>query len=290
MDLAEAGVSRYNSPEVTFSLFCCGWAAAILATFAAALRLVSNGLVRSFPTVFVYLVVHSLRGAVLLAYFRFHPQIYALFYSQTAPWELLIESFAVVGVFYALTEFYPKFAKPGTVILISLAILGTAAAWCTHYFARPTVWSPIWNAAVVLERSTWIAMIVVLAGAWVILPRIEGIPVRHSAQRAAGILAAQCATTVACALFASLPQASLWSYFLPVAVDLACSLAWLTLLRPDREKFSVLAPLSPAEKAEMLALKNLLSSSSVRGYIRFAIAAARRANLKPTEGAEDPKQ
>jgi len=101
---------------------------------------------------------------------------------------LLMEAFAIVGVFWVVTEKYPNFGRPGTVLLSGLAVIGALACWMTRFLAVPPHWSAFWQVAVLTQRYVTLVMIVVLAGSRVLLPIVPRIPIRMSARRASDIL------------------------------------------------------------------------------------------------------
>src|SRR5437660_559740 len=158
------------------------WYAAIAAKAAAVYRLFHDRLITRFPTVWVYLVVLIMRSVVLLSV-RGNIRQYTYVQTYTMPLMLLLEAFAVAGVFWAVAEQYPRFRRPGSVILGCLAGIGVCAAWLTHFVAVPAGWSAPWQVAQLLVRNCVLVMTVVLAGTRFLLPRIPGIPIRPSAKR-----------------------------------------------------------------------------------------------------------
>ena len=222
------------------------WAAAVLATLAAAFRLWRNGMAMRLPTVWIYLLVSGLRSAVLLLVFR-TPATYAAFYSKTAPLQLLVEAFAVVGIFFAVAEHYPKFRGPGTALLTALAMMGAMGTWWTREFGRPAQWTVVWNAAILSERYVWTVMVVVLLGSRLMLPRVKGIPIRPAARRAANILALQLLASVISAVLAASTTATYLNYYLPVSANLILGLTWLLYLTPSSDECADLVKLTERE-------------------------------------------
>jgi hypothetical protein len=168
------------------------WYATIAARLAAAYRLLHDRLIIRFPTVWVFLV-YSVARSIALVTMQSNPRLYQRVWTYTIPLTLLLEAFAVAGVFWAVAEQYPRFRRPGSVILGCLAGIGASAAWLTHFVAVPPGWSAPWQAAQLLERNCVLIMTVVLAGTRFLLPRIPGIPIRPSAKRMADILTANAA-------------------------------------------------------------------------------------------------
>ena len=175
----------YNSRVLTFVLAL--WYAGPVAKAAAVYRLARTGLVSRFPALWAYLVASALQSALLIAFQR-SPAQYAYIYSYTSVTMLLMEAFAIVGVFWVVTEKYPNFGRPGTVLLSGLAVLGAVACWMTRFFAVPIHWSAVWQVAMLTQRYVTLVMIVVLAGSRVLLPIVPRIPIRASARRASDIL------------------------------------------------------------------------------------------------------
>src|SRR5262245_4919403 len=108
------------------------WYAAIAAKAAAAYRLYRDGLVTRFATLWVYLVVCTTRSVALLP-FQGDLERYQRLYAYSMPLVSLLEGFAVAGVFWAVAEQYPRFRRPGSVILSCLAGIGACAVWLTHF-------------------------------------------------------------------------------------------------------------------------------------------------------------
>lgn len=163
------------------------WYAGPAAKAAAVYRLARKGLVWRFPALWAFLLASALRSAVLMP-FQHDPARYAFVYSFTGVMMLLMESFAVVGVFWTVTEKYPNFGKPGTILLSVLAIAGALACWITRFAAVPVHWSAVWQMAVLTQRYVTLVMIVVLAGTRLLMPLVPRIPIRPTARRAADIL------------------------------------------------------------------------------------------------------
>lgn len=175
----------YNSG--VFALVIALWYAGPATEAVAAYRLARNGLVWRFPTLWAFLVASALQSALLISV-QHNPQRYAYIYSYSSVTMLLMEAFAVVGVFWAVTEKYPNFGKPGTVLLSGLAIIGALACWMTRFLAVPPQWSTLWQIAMLIQRYVSLVMIVMLAGSRILLPIVPRIPIRASARRASDIL------------------------------------------------------------------------------------------------------
>jgi hypothetical protein len=150
-------------------------------------RLARNGLVWRFPALWAFLLASAMRSVMLIP-FQHDPARYAYIYSITGVTMLLIEAFAIVGVFWVVTEKYPNFGRPGTVLLSGLAIIGALACWMTRVVAVPIHWSAFWQIAMLTQRYVTLVMIVVLAGSRLLLPIVPRIPIRASARRASDIL------------------------------------------------------------------------------------------------------
>jgi hypothetical protein len=150
-------------------------------------RLWRNGLVSRFPTLWAFIMV-STATAVTLLWFRRDPATYSYIYSLSTPIMLLLEAFAIVGVFWTVAEHYPRFRRPGSALVTALALIGGVAAWVTRSVAVPAYWSGLWQAAILIERYALLVMAVVLLGTRLLLPHVRGIPIRQSALRAADIL------------------------------------------------------------------------------------------------------
>jgi hypothetical protein len=238
---------------VTTSLILVFWYAAIAAKAAAAYRLYRDGLITRFATLWVYLVVCTARSLTLLA-FQDNLRRYKEVFTYSMPLVSLLEGFAVAGVFWAVAEQYPRFRKPGSVILTCLAGIGACAAWLTHFVAVPDEWSAPWQMASLLERHTLLAMTVVLAGTRFFLPRIPGIPIRPSAKRAADILCVN--TTVAfiatSVLIGTDGSQSLFAQLLKVCGGFFSMSALALFVTKASDHTSDLRPVTARDEAEMI--------------------------------------
>jgi hypothetical protein len=236
---------------VTASLIYGFWYAAIAFRGAAAFRLWRNRMVERFPTVWAYLVISALRDLILVYWFRHRPHTYAVLYSQTVALEVLVQAFAVVGVFFTVAEHYPKFRIPGAVLLSALALMGTGATLLTHSFAVPAQqgWGTLWPAAILSERYAWTVMVVMLAGSRLLLPKVRGIPIRSSARRASDILTLQCLGSLTCAVLAGAGIITLWNYVLPLVFGVTSGTLWLFWLTPASDRCEEPAPFSDEQLA-----------------------------------------
>jgi hypothetical protein len=168
-------------------LIICLWAAGIAAKAFAAFRLWRIGLAERFPTLFALLIVLAVQSGVALG-ISGDKAHYAQAYALIAWVSVLMEGFAVTGVFWVVAEFYPRFRIPGTILLAGLAIIGTAICWVAGYIAEPPGWYSSWRIAILGQRAISAVMLFVLVGTRLLLPRVQGIPIRPSARRAADIL------------------------------------------------------------------------------------------------------
>ncbi len=219
------------------------WYAGAVVKIAAAFRMWSNGLIEQFPTLWAFLIVAGCRSALMAASHRSPHYVEISSYSLSI--ELLLEAFAIVGVFFTLTKHYPNHRRPGTALLMALALLGTAASIMTRYLAISAGWHGIWESAVLVERYFGILMVFILVGERALLPSVRGIPISQTGRRAADLLTSQVTLTFACSLLATLAnhRYTLFSYFAPVSVSLAASLLWLFCLNPaDDEETAALTP------------------------------------------------
>ena len=163
------------------------WSAGTLAKAVAAFLMWRNGLISRVPALWALLIALSVQMVALAAVHR-DPARYAQVYAWSSWMILLLEGFSVVGVFRAVTESYPRFALPGTILLTALAIIGACACWMVGFLAPPAGWSKTWEIAVFVQRDVALVMIAMLAGSRLLLPRFSGIPIRKSARRASDIL------------------------------------------------------------------------------------------------------
>jgi hypothetical protein len=230
------------------------WYAGPAMKAVAVYRLVRHGLVRRFPALWAFLLASLLRSALLIPFQR-DPVRYAYLYSYTGVTMLLMEAFAIVGVFWVVTEKYPNFGRPGTVLLSGLAVLGALACWVTRFAAVPAHWEALWQLAVLIQRYATLVMIVVLAGTRLLLPIIPRIPIRPVARRASDILTVHALFGLAAAALtvATAARQPLLVSLLPVVggvvVPLLCAF-WLTAASDDCSDF---APVTEKERSETAA-------------------------------------
>jgi len=228
------------------------WYAAIVAKAAAAYRLYRDGLIIRFATLWVYLVVCSVRSVTLLA-FQDDLERYKQIFTYSMPLVSLLEGFAVAGVFWAVAEQYPRFRKPGSVILSCLAGIGACAVWLTHFVAVPAEWSAPWQMASLLERHSMLAMTIVLAGTRFFLPRIPGIPIRPSAKRAADILCLNTTVSfIATSVMIGSDGQSSFSQLLKVGGGLLSMSALALFVTKASDRSADVRPVTALDEAEMI--------------------------------------
>jgi hypothetical protein len=174
-------------PPLIITLWCLGIAAKALAAY----RIIRKGLFERIPILWTFIVISVARSTALLCFVR-SPRRYADIAADSMPMMLLSEAFAIVSVFWLLTENFPKWRRPGTISLTVLAVLGTSAAVLLRSAAMPKDWgygwAEAWQVAVVIQRDGMLVMAVVLVGTRVLLTIVRMIPVRPSARRAADVL------------------------------------------------------------------------------------------------------
>ena len=145
---------------------------------------------------------------------------------------LLTEAFAITSVFWAVTENFPRWRKPGTISLSALGIIGAASALVVRSAAIPKdwvyFWLQPWALAILLQRNAMVAMAVVLLGVRFLIVLVRMVPVHPVARRAADVLLIDVLlgvlnSTVVMWLGHSYPNvASLW----PVSAGVANGLLW----------------------------------------------------------------
>lgn len=252
------------------------WYAAVLAKAFAAYRFVRTGLIARFPVIWAYLVVTATRSTILI-FLQHQRTRYVEVSSITAPLILLLEAFCVMEVFHRITEEYPNFGKPGAVFLGSLAGIGVSAASLTRFAWVPHNWSGTWQVMMLAERYASLVMIIVLIGARIVVPRVSAVPIRRSADRAAGILALQeiFALLGATVTIATAAQPGFLVFFIPVFGCLVTSLFWATALTPGSDVLPepVYAMADPEAAAALRtsihsALRNMAAAISDREKVR----------------------
>jgi hypothetical protein len=252
------------------------WYAGPAVKAVAVYRLARNGLVERFPALWAFLIASALQSVLLIAFQR-HQQRYAYIYSYTSVIMLLMEAFAIVGVFWVVTEKYPNFGRPGTVFLSGLAVIGALACWMTRFLAVPPHWSTFWQVAVLTQRYVTLVMIVVLAGSRLLLPIVPRIPIRASARRASDILTihalfALASSAVTVGTDGRFPwAASLLPVLGGVVSPLLCAF-WLTAASDECADF---APVTEKELREAEA-SGLRLSDRIAELSRYSLAIEQR--------------
>lgn len=229
------------------------WYAAIAAKLAAAYRLIKDRLVGRFPTVWIYLLFCSARSIILIS-LKGDPARYQQVYSYTTPLGLLLEAFAVVGVFWTVAEQAPRFRWPGSVILGCLAGIGTSAAWLTHFIAVPPDWAAPWQVARVLERNCVLIMTIVLAGTRFFLRRLPGIAIRPSASRMADILTANAAADFVASAFVTATALKYrgTAQILTVGGNFVCMAAIAVFVTKAADKTADIRPVTDRDEEAMI--------------------------------------
>jgi hypothetical protein len=226
-------------PPLIITLWCLGIAAKSLAAY----RIVRKGIFERVPILWAFIVISVARSTALLCFVH-DPRRYAEIAADSMPMMLLSEAFAIVSVFWLLTENFPKWRKPGTISLAVLAILGASAAVLLRSAALPKDWgygwADAWQAAIVIQRDVMLGLAVVLVGMRLLLTIVRMIPVRPSARRAADVLGIDVAlglmgsvitiwlgrripiVAYAWPTLAGVANGLLWAFWLPAASD-ACA-------------------------------------------------------------------
>jgi hypothetical protein len=216
------------------------WSLGVGAKALAAWRIVRKGLFHRLPIFWAYIVISVARSAVLLCFIG-NSRRYADISADSLPMMLLTEAFAITSVFWAVTENFPRWRRPGTISLTALTLIGTAAALLIRTAGIPKDWgygwAQTWEWALLLQRNVMVAMGVVLLGVRFLLALVRFIPVHSVARRAADVLCIDVAMGVASAtltmwvgrsypvvaylapVLAGITNGVLWAFWLPAASD-----------------------------------------------------------------------
>ena len=103
------------------------WCMGIAAKGLAAYRIVSKGLFNRLPIFWAFILISVARSTALLCFVG-NPRRYADIAADSMPMMLVSEAFAITSVYWAVTEFFPRWRKPGTISLAVLSIIGAASA------------------------------------------------------------------------------------------------------------------------------------------------------------------
>lgn len=164
------------------------WVASIGLNGFAALILARKS--RYFRLFWLFMVASFARSAWLLSATDSHDR-YTWIASHTAPVMIVLEALAVLQIFWALTDNYPRWHFAGTVFLSGLVLCGAFGAWLLRSVGTPAEWSGTWQAAYLLQRHWMVGCaIVMMLMRWMVKTfSSELMPVRPITQRAADCLA-----------------------------------------------------------------------------------------------------
>ena len=176
------------------------WCAAIGAKSLAAYRLLRNGAARLMPGLWVYLVAGICRSVLMLA-LEGSPQ-YGMVYAATVPIMVVAEGFAITSIFWRMVEHYPRFRVAGSIFLSTFCVLGAMLGLVVRMVGVGP-YGPLIQASLLFQGYGAVAMLVVLGGARVFLPRDPALPIRRSAQDAADVMAFSLVTNMAASVFAA---------------------------------------------------------------------------------------
>src|SRR6478672_13924474 len=119
------------------------WWIAIAAKSLAARRIGRKGLFHRLPIFWAFIVI-SVARSIVLFFYAGNSRRYSEIVADSLPMMLLTEAFAITSVFWAVTENFPRWRKPGTISLSALAIIGAASALVVRTAAIPKDWAYFW--------------------------------------------------------------------------------------------------------------------------------------------------
>jgi hypothetical protein len=210
------------------------WCAAIGAKSLAAYRLFRNGAARLMPGLWVFLVAGICRSLLLLL-LEGSPQ-YRTVYVASVPFLLVAEGFAVTSIFWRMVEHYPRFRTAGSIFLSAFCLLGAALGLLVRLVGDGP-YRPIIQASLLFQSYGAMAMLVVLGGARLFLPRDEALPIRRSAQDAADVMAFSLVMNMATSVFAvkwGLEYGGV-ARLLPLIGGIATSCLWAFTVNPQTD-------------------------------------------------------
>jgi hypothetical protein len=216
------------------------WWIGVAVKALAAWRIARKGLFHRLPILWAFIVISVARSIVLACFFG-DSRRYAEIVADSLPMMLLTEAFAITSVFWAVTENFPRWRKPGTISLSALAIIGAASALLVRSAAIPKDWGyswlQPWDLAILLQRNAMVGMAVVLLGVRFLTVLVRMVPVHPVARRAADVLLidvllGMLSSTVVMWFGYTYPPAArlwtvtvgvanglLWAFWLPAAAD-----------------------------------------------------------------------
>ena len=127
--------------SLIFALWSIGFAAKALAVFV----LWRRGLASRFQSLTALLIVLTAQ-TVIAAALSHDMQAYTRAYALIAWASILFEGFAITGVFWILTEHYPRYRTAGSVLLAILSIAATAILLGLEVTSsRHSGWQGLWH-------------------------------------------------------------------------------------------------------------------------------------------------
>jgi hypothetical protein len=162
------------------------WITLIVLQAIAAARLWHTGLIYRFPILTAWFGASAAFSGILLSVRLFSPSAYADAYSFACLFGVLLETGCIVEAFFALCGRFRKFSRIGGSLLLVLWMIAIASSAATRLSWVPAE-TVIWQVVLSGVRYADFAMVLVLAGAWILL-RLPKIPIATSAMRVAGIV------------------------------------------------------------------------------------------------------
>ncbi len=159
----------------------------VLLQSVAAVRMWRSGLVNRFPIFTAWFATSAVLSLALLLVRQFDRQAYPVIYSVACLAAILLEAGCIVEAFFALCGKFRNFAWIGGTLLVILWLMASVSAAAVRLSWVPISWTKSWQMVMVGMRYADLAMVIVLAAAWLLL-RIPGVPIAESANRVTGII------------------------------------------------------------------------------------------------------
>lgn len=212
------------------------WRLGMLLHFAAAGRMVLNGLFRRIPTLFAYLLLCASRS-ILLMMLRTNPPLYKIVYTYSLPFVLIAQYAAIIAAFWWMTEHYKNFRNVGTWLLEIGAGIGLLAATVLQFALFPSSHG-LREWALATQHYMGLAMAIAIPVSGWMIPRSSKLPISHTAARVANMLALDAGLGFATSLFARVYGRELpnLAALVPSIAGVLLGILWIRCVKPMAEE------------------------------------------------------
>jgi hypothetical protein len=225
------------------SLIYILWYAEVGLEFAAAYRLLRNGIWRRLSFLWIFLLVSAVNSTALICLSRGGPGNgigYAWLFNVSTPVLLLLQICAIVQLHNRMTEEYLNYRKYSRILLLIFGSVGTvASAIALALIMGVPNFRTYGSTAFVVDQYIMLALGIMLAGTRFATPKFPGLPIRRSVLRAVDVMLFYVFAGFA---LDSLAVSSLQNYcgpllpLLSVSAGLIAAVCWCALLTRNSDQ------------------------------------------------------